>query len=613
MLKKLALSGIKSRFRDYAVLFSGLVIASAVFYMFMALATNTTFLQANSTVGGSTVIFAFGAILLAIITFVYILYANSFLMSMRQRDYAMFMMLGAKHGKIGQLIFLETITVGTLATVVGLLLGVGLTAGTGKMLQNMLHAAATGFSPFWLPAVVITLIFFGVLFLLAATFNAGKLIKTPILDLLHADQTPSRMRSNKLWFFLQVILAVVLLAIGYWVMGQIETLQLTVIPIALVTIVAGTYFLFNSLVVFALNLLKKNRQFAAKQLHTFTLSQLSFRVRDYTKILATVTILFALALGALTTGLGFKKQIPLLASNANAYDLVVTDPDAATKAGLADLSGVTRKTVYQTKNVGDVVYVDAAGVDKAPFLYNYYNPNIGGGMVAPVRKRISGQAIMKQQNVQAASQLRQFILPSEQIKHLQVKVIPSAQFAQLAGTARTATGYEVKDFDANYDAIKAAYHAQLAQYGVSQQQASLSADAKLMNYELVNSLLSGMAFMGFFLGLAFLAMLASTLMFKILSGASFDQKRYLMLQKIGVRPRALKRSIRQELGTLFVMPGVMGIVHVLFGLQLFTSMLSGVYSNLLLPFGIFLVLYLIYYLITVWLYEGIVLNKALMK
>ncbi|EKP98227.1 permease component of an ABC superfamily antimicrobial peptide transporter [Lacticaseibacillus paracasei] len=45
MLTKLALGGLKNRFRDYAVLFSGLVIASAVFYMFMSLATNTSFLK----------------------------------------------------------------------------------------------------------------------------------------------------------------------------------------------------------------------------------------------------------------------------------------------------------------------------------------------------------------------------------------------------------------------------------------------------------------------------------------------------------------------------------------------------------------------------------------
>ena len=46
--------------------------------------------------------------LLGIITFAYILYANSFLMTMRQKDYAMFMMLGAKGRKIAQMIFIET-------------------------------------------------------------------------------------------------------------------------------------------------------------------------------------------------------------------------------------------------------------------------------------------------------------------------------------------------------------------------------------------------------------------------------------------------------------------------------------------------------------------------
>ena len=34
MLWKLSLTGIKARLKDYIVLFSGLVMASAIFYMF---------------------------------------------------------------------------------------------------------------------------------------------------------------------------------------------------------------------------------------------------------------------------------------------------------------------------------------------------------------------------------------------------------------------------------------------------------------------------------------------------------------------------------------------------------------------------------------------------
>ncbi len=71
MLWKLSLTGIKSRFKDYLVLFSGLTFASAIFYMFMTLATNPAFLN------GTQIVFGFGIALLSIITFVYIVYANS--------------------------------------------------------------------------------------------------------------------------------------------------------------------------------------------------------------------------------------------------------------------------------------------------------------------------------------------------------------------------------------------------------------------------------------------------------------------------------------------------------------------------------------------------------
>ncbi len=75
--------------------------------MFESMASNEAFLKSNTIVAATVIIFRFGSVLLGIITFVYILYANSFLMTMRQKDYAMFMMLGAKGRKIAQMIFLK--------------------------------------------------------------------------------------------------------------------------------------------------------------------------------------------------------------------------------------------------------------------------------------------------------------------------------------------------------------------------------------------------------------------------------------------------------------------------------------------------------------------------
>jgi putative ABC transport system permease protein len=115
--------------------------------------------------------------------------------------------------------------------------------------------------------------------------------------------------------------------------------------------------------------------------------------------------------------------------------------------------------------------------------------------------------------------------------------------------------------------------------------------------------------MGFFLGLAFLAMLASTLMFKVLSGAESDKLRYQMLAKIGAQVSWLKQAVRVEIGTLFALPAVLGIVDVLFGLQFFKSMLKNPYDRLWIPFTLFLVIYLLYYLLTVKMYEQLVLKN----
>lgn len=132
---------------------------------------------------------------------------------------------------------------------------------------------------------------------------------------------------------------------------------------------------------------------------------------------------------------------------------------------------------------------------------------------------------------------------------------------------------------------------------------------KPFSYQMILGFTSGFEFMGFFLGIAFLTMLASTLMFKVLSGAASDKMRYEMLYKIGTRRKVLKQSIRHEIGVLFLLPGILGVIDVLFGLRLFTALLPHPYMGFWVPFSIFIVLYFIYYAVTVKLYENLVLQK----
>ncbi|EEK61452.1 ABC transporter permease [Bacillus cereus] len=120
---------------------------------------------------------------------------------------------------------------------------------------------------------------------------------------------------------------------------------------------------------------------------------------------------------------------------------------------------------------------------------------------------------------------------------------------------------------------------------------------------------SGLMFMGFFVGVAFLATMASCLMFKVLSGASKDVARYQTFRKIVVRRELLTNSIYKELYFIFLFPAIVGITHILFGMNMFSPILINPYSRIWLPLVIFVVIYSIYYLITVQLYKGIVLSK----
>ncbi|ALT47441.1 ABC transporter [Lactobacillus delbrueckii subsp. bulgaricus] len=71
----------------------------------------------------------------------------------------------------------------------------------------------------------------------------------------------------------------------------------------------------------------------------------------------------------------------------------------------------------------------------------------------------------------------------------------------------------------------------------------------------------------------------------------------------------MKAAIRKEIAILFVAPAVLGSLDVLFGLKIFTILLPDPTTDLDSILSI-LPLYLVYYLLTVKLYQGIVLEET---
>lgn len=600
MLAKLALAGIKNRRRDYLVLLAGLTMSAAIFYMFANLATNKAFISANAVVSQAAIIFGFGAVLLILISLVYIMYANSFLLSMRQHDYGVFMMLGAKRRRIGQLVFLETLILGTIATAIGIGLGLAMSKFLVGFLLNLLGLHLAHLQAVYVPAIIATAVLYVGLFVLASLFNLLHLTRSTVLKLLHSDDQADQPKVNPGKQIGQALLGIVLLAIGYWALAAIKLLQVMAIPIALVTITCGTYLLFRATLLVVIRALR-HTSWAKKHLNGFLLGQLNFRVYNYTRMLTIVSLLFAMALGAITVGSGYHRQLPQMAGNFNAYTMVIHNVTPKQQKLINQLH-VSHQATYTQKRQGKVVYYNATELRQQPFEQlrttgkslgknQYYTESLS----AFQKKGLAGMDFQKL----AIRGAYTFYTP---------KILKAQQFSRQAGKAMTVTTLRVKNMQQDQRVLKHLNQTELDRYPLP----TGMTVGSYQSFTMMNAFFGGLEFMGYFLGIAFLAMLASCLMFKILSGAPGDQRRYRMLYKVGVRQGLMRAGIAKEIGILFLIPGIMGIVDVLFGLQMFKPLMQAPMSPYLgigSTFLIFIGLYAIYYVITLALYWRIVLPK----
>lgn len=615
MLLKLSLSSMRKMMKDYLVLLIGLVISISVFYMFQTLALNSEFTKENSVISSIQLVFNVGAFLLAFITIFYIFYANSFLLSLRRKELGMYRVLGAKRGKISQILFLETLAVGILSLIVGSLVGIGLAGGIGSLLIDQLDISAEGYQPFYTPALLMTGGFFTVLFLITSTVNAVRLARATELDLIRSEQQHDRVKAIGVGTVLVAVFGLALVAVGYYALVHMKELMALGLLVGAVATTVGTYLLFIALLPALMKLLKQNQKLNDQKLNAFTLAQLHFRVNNLTKVLATVAMLIALGVGAMAGGLAFQNNVALIAKVARVYDVTLQDPAAEDAEALKTMAVEEQLTFRYKIDDNAISYVKEELLAHPPLISSnsmteYRRDSQPIRVSAQLPAAISSTSGKDSEPIPEEWEQairNEFISSYSMLGDKQIQIVDLATFAAMKGDEHTLLLAKVDDFLKYKPQLKAMQQRQIGQLSSSEEEGTLM--TKYGMYESLYAFTSGTMFMGFFLGIAFLAMMASCLMFKILSGATRDRGRYQMLRKIGVRKSWLVGSIYKELFLVFIFPALMGLLHVWVGMKMFSVILLEPYVNLWIPTLIFALIYAVYYGITVQLYRGIVLPK----
>ena len=124
MLFKLSFNNMKKSIKDYAIYFLTLVLGVAIFYMFNSLESQQAMLDVSSS--QRTIIelmidmLGFVSVFVAIILGLLIVYANSFLINRRKKEFGIYMTLGMGRRQISKIILMETIFIGIISLAVGM-------------------------------------------------------------------------------------------------------------------------------------------------------------------------------------------------------------------------------------------------------------------------------------------------------------------------------------------------------------------------------------------------------------------------------------------------------------------------------------------------------------
>ena len=121
-------------------------------------------------------------------------------------------------------------------------------------------------------------------------------------------------------------------------------------------------------------------------------------------------------------------------------------------------------------------------------------------------------------------------------------------------------------------------------------------------------------FIGIMLTLVFMLAAVLILYYKQISEGYEDQKRFEIMQKVGMTKKEIRRSINSQLLTVFFLPLLLAGVHLAFAfpmirrlLELFSLYNVGLFvTTTLVSFGAFALLYTIVYRLTAKAYYNIV-------
>jgi putative ABC transport system permease protein len=260
------------------------------FYILLTLAMDS---RLSDALGGAylSMFMTMGAVIIGLLSFILILYVNSFLMKRRKGEYGLYNVLGMEKRHVIHVLFFESFFTSLLSVLLGLCFGMLFYKLSSLLICRLLRGdIVAGFYYLSAPTLPISAMIFFALDLFAFLVNSVTIRRLKPVELMAGAHTGEREPRVK-WALL--ILGLLTLGTGYFIALTTKSpLQAILLFFAaVILVIIGTYCLFVTGTTFVLKCLKRNKGYYYNCRHMPAVAGLLFRMKQNAVGLASIAIL----------------------------------------------------------------------------------------------------------------------------------------------------------------------------------------------------------------------------------------------------------------------------------------------------------------------------------
>ena len=359
--------------KDYAIYFFTLILGVAIFYIFNAIETQSAMLKiSNDTreiVKLLTQIMSWVSVFIACVLGFLVTYASRFLMKRRNKEFGLYLVLGMGKRKVSLILFFETLIIGIISLVVGIIIGIGASQFTSFLVASMFQADMSKYQfVFSSQACIKTILNFVLIYVIVIIFNTFSINKCKLIDLFQGNRKTEKIKlKNPIICGIIFAISIVMLIIAYYnvTAGYSKITNGKQLAIYIVMGCVGTFLFFWSVSGLSLKVVSSMKGIYYKGLNTFTFRQMSSRVNTNVFSMTIISLMLFITICVLSSGLSIRNSL-----NDSLKQGVPADINFNKVVNLSKEDGYGKKEV-ESSNKSIFQFFEENGYNIEPYLKKY--------------------------------------------------------------------------------------------------------------------------------------------------------------------------------------------------------------------------------------------------